>query len=221
MRLPKATAGIGSLLELGWFAVCAFLADLDVAGMEKAFHQVLLDTRKAVLDRNAARDELIKMRAVRSVALRNWRKWLQQNYLDGVAAFGGKKQSLEFLRIYPAPPSGLLNQSADERVKSGDKLLAALANPATPAALAKSATEGKKRLDSVVAAEKAVATAQAVVDSRVHDIAVVRGKWFPAYVALHASAVAKFPDDKDRVESYFDSPAAAVPPPKPEPEPGA
>ncbi len=222
MRFPKTSAGIGALLELGWFAICAFLADLDVAGQETLFHQVVLDMRKAVADRNTARDESVKMRAVRSVALRNWRKWLQQNYLDGVAAFGGKKQSLEFLRIYPAPPSGLLNQSAEDRLKSGEKLLKALADPATPPALAKSAVDGKKRLDAVTAAEKGVTAALAVVDSHVHNIAVVRAKWFPAYTALHASAVAKFPDDKDRVESYFDSPAAPDKPmPAPAPAPGA
>jgi len=209
MRLPHIKASLGALLELAWYAVCAVEADPDVNGLQKQIADARLSLRKARDARNDASDDLVKARALRGIALMAVGKWLRQLNLDTTAAFGGKKKSLDFLRIFPLSPSKMMAQASADRVISVQNVLKALAHPATPKSLAPHAKSGEALLKAFTTREAGVVAAQAVVKDRIDDIRVIRKTWFTAYRSLESALALKFPDDAERVNAYFDEPPKA------------
>ncbi len=216
MRLPQQKASLGILLDLAWFAICAMEADPDVAGLQGDLAATRLSLRTQRDARNNAVDDVVKARALRAIALLGIWKWLRQLNLDTVAAFGGKKKSLDYLRIFPMPPSQMMKQSAHDRVLSAQAVLKALAHPATPKALAPAIKPGEAALKLLQTREAGVTAAQAVAKDRVDDIHVLRAAWFTRYKSLESALALKFPDDAERVNAYFDEPPkpkAETPPP--------
>lgn len=209
MRLPHLKASLGALLELAWYAVCAVEADPEVAGLQKAVADARLALRKLRDARNDASDDLVKARALRGIALLAVAKWLRQLGLDTTAAFGGKKNSLDYLRIFPIAPSKMVAQSAADRVISVQNVLKALAHPSTPKALTPQIKAGEAALKALTVREAGVVAAQGVMKDRIDDIRVARKAWFTAYKSLESALALKFPDDRERVDAYFDDPPKA------------
>lgn len=211
MRLPQIFASLGSLLELAWFVICSVQADDDVNGLEKGLAAERAKLKKLRDARNDAADNLVKARAQQAIALLRLAKWLKQLALETTAAFGGKKKSLDYLRIFPVPASKMLAQGISDRVKSVEAVLKALAHPATPKTLTPAIKTGEALLKALNTASQGVVAAQLVVRDRADDIRAARQDWFKAYRSLHAALVQKFPDDLDRVNAYFDKPATGSP----------
>jgi hypothetical protein len=209
MRLPQIKASLGSLLELAWYAICAVEADPEVANTEKALLAARQALKKLRDARNDAADDLVKARALHGMALLAVAKWLRQLGLDATAAFGGKKNSLDFKRIFPMAPSKMMGQAAAERVASMQQVLKALAHPATPKSLTPAIKSGEALLKVLEAKKAGVSAAQSVEKDRVDDIRVARVTWFNAYKSLEAALTLKFPDDRQRVDAYFDDPPKA------------
>ena len=209
MRLPHIKASSGQLIELAWFAVCAVEADEDVKGMEATVLARRTNLKKALSNRNDASDNLVKTRAHRAGVRLKVQKWLRQVGLQAAAAFDGKKTSLDYKRILPLPPSKIMAQAAKVRLESLGKVLKALVHAGTPAVLKPLAALGQPLVDTLAQHETLVEAARKVVTDRVDDIGVARQAWFTAYKSLEAALTLKFPDDAERVDSYFDQPQVA------------
>ena len=133
-------------------------------------------------------------------------KWLRQVGLQAAAAFDGTKTSLNYKRILPLPPSKMMAQAAQVRLDSLGKVLKALAHDGTPAVLKTLVALGQPLVDALAQHEALVEAARKVVADRVDDINVARQAWFTAYKSLEAALTLKYPDDAERVDSYFDQP---------------
>lgn len=210
MRLPHIKASAGQLIELAWFAICAVNADDETQGAAADLLACRTGLKVRLGKRNDAADNVVQARAVRAMALLKASKWLRQLGLDTTAAFAGKKQSPDYLRILPMAPSKMISQSAAARADSIAKVLKALAHPATPKSLHPSAEKGKLLLAALVQCEAHVTEHRAIWSDRVDDINVARTAWFTAYKSLNAALTLKFPDDKERVNAYFDEPSVGT-----------
>jgi hypothetical protein len=210
MRLPKITASSGQLVELAWFVICALHADEDETGPQAGgIVHARAELKARMAHRNQAADDLIAARALRRVARQRVARWLTQLGLDANAAFGGqkkKKKSLAYQLLLPMAPSLMMAQGSVARMESLAKVLKGLAHADTPAVLKAQADKGTHLIKALAEQEAHVLAAQSVIADRVHEISVARKQWFTAYKSLEASLTLKFPDDADRVSSYFDTP---------------
>ena len=212
MRFPQLSTAISVLINLGWFLICALRAEPETAGMDAVMTAADDGVRKSIGARNKATDMLTAARAYRAVCRRQAGRWLLRVSLDLNRSFDNKKQALGYVRILPKPPSALLRLGIADRMAAFEAVLRALKDPQTPKELAALATEGAKRIDALRGADQGVTAAEIELSKTVHGIAVAREAWFAAYRAAYGALLAKYPLDKDTVESFFDEPP--VPPKK-------
>jgi hypothetical protein len=209
MRLPYLQANAGQLIELAWYVICGVNADPETKGMAAQLAAVRMILKQRLGARNDAADDVVEARAIRAMALLLISRWLKQLSLDATAAFAGKKQSPDYVRILPMSPSKMLGQSAAARMDSIAKVIKALAHPATPKSLHPAGEKGKLLLANLAQHEAHVTAQRAVWSDRLDDVNVARKQWFTAYKSLHSALKLKFPDDEDRVDAYFDQPPTA------------
>lgn len=208
MRFPSLSIAVSVLINLGWYLICALRAEPETVGMDAAMTAADEGIRKSIGARNKATDLLTAARAYRAVCRRQAGRWLVRAALDISRAFEGKKQALGYQRLLPKPTHVVLRMGIAERMAAFEAVLRALKDPQTPKELAALATEGQKRIDALRGADQGVAAAEIERGKAVHGIAVAREAWFGAYKASYGALLAKYPLDKDTVESFFDEPPA-------------
>lgn len=208
MRFPTLATPIATSIDLGWFAICSTKADADTRGLEGDLAGKHQDVKHALGARNQVRDDLTLARAVRAVAWRRGYSWLKQLNLDLTAAVGGKRKDVRLQRVLPLAPAKVFKLGRDKAREAFRAAVEALDHPDTPASAKAAKKAGAALLAEIVAADKEIVAKERQLDEAQKAIVRAREAWLVGYRGLFGALTVKFPEDKQMVESFFESPAA-------------
>ena len=203
MRMPPPNTAVSDLIALGRFAAISVAVDDETAGLEADMKKEDLALRASLGPRNQAADDLLEARAKRRVPRRRGVPWLKQGERQCKTSFHGETDSPEYRRILPKSAAKILALPEDERYLTIGNVVAALSQPQTPKELAAMAKAGAGFVAAQTTADAEVKKKQTALSQAILGIHAARAAWLDAYKGLFGQLVAKFKNDRERIESYF------------------